>query len=280
MNRLSVEDLNVAFRTETGMRPAVRNVSFTLGCEKLAIVGESGSGKSTVGKALLRLNPASAVVTARRAMFGDINLLECSERQMRSIRGQHMSMIMQDPKYSLNPVMTVGAQIIEALRVHRRISRASAREAALEMLRDVSIADPAHVADQYPHEISGGMGQRVMIAMMVIPEPDIIIADEPTSALDVSVQQDVLNVLNRLIERKNISLIFISHDLNLVRHYCDRVLVMYQGRVVETLAAEALNQAQHPYTRGLMEALPSLSRRRDRLPVLQRDDSWLHEVRS
>lgn len=184
-------------------------------------------------------------------------------------------MIMQDPKFSLNPVMSVGEQIAEALGVHRNISRREAREAALEMLKEVSIADPEHVYGQYPHEISGGMGQRIMIAMMVIPEPDIIIADEPTSALDVSVQQDVLNILTRLIEKKNISLIFISHDLNLVKKFCDRVLVMYGGRVVESIKANELSNASHPYTIGLMESLPSLRHRRDVLPVMTRDQNWL-----
>ncbi|MFI0472580.1 ABC transporter ATP-binding protein [Halomonas sp. HMF6819] len=275
MNVLSVERLNVTFCTDEGDKHAVRDVSFTLNNEKLAIVGESGSGKSTVGKAILRLNSPSTRVTADTLRFKETDILTCSEREIRALRGQHISMIMQDPKFSLNPVVTVGDQIAEALRVHRRISKRQAREAAIAMLQEVSIADPEHVYGQYPHEISGGMGQRVMIAMMVIPEPDIIIADEPTSALDVSVQQDVLNILNRLIEKKNISLIFISHDLNLVKKFCDRVLVMYGGRVVESIRADELSNASHPYTRGLMESLPSLRHRRETLPVMTRDPAWL-----
>ncbi|WP_244183021.1 ABC transporter ATP-binding protein [Vreelandella songnenensis] len=275
MDVLAIENLNVTFRTDEGIKHAVRDVSFTLNNEKLAIVGESGSGKSTVGKAILRLNPPSTLVTADALRFGETDLLACNEKAIRAIRGQHISMIMQDPKFSLNPVMTVGEQIAEALSVHRRISKREARLAALEMLKEVSIADPEHVYGQYPHEISGGMGQRIMIAMMVIPEPDIIIADEPTSALDVSVQQDVLNILTRLIEKKNISLIFISHDLNLVKKFCDHVLVMYGGRVVESIRADALSNASHPYTRGLMESLPSLRHRRDVLPVMTRDQNWL-----
>ncbi|WNL38191.1 ABC transporter ATP-binding protein [Halomonas sp. PAMB 3232] len=275
MSVLTVEKLNVTFHTDDGAKHAVRDVSFILNNEKLAIVGESGSGKSTVGKAILRLNSPSTQVSAERLAFRDQDLLTCSEKAMRSIRGQHISMIMQDPKFSLNPVVSVGDQIAEALRVHRRISRQAAREAALDMLREVSISDPEHVYDQYPHEISGGMGQRVMIAMMVIPEPDIIIADEPTSALDVSVQQDVLDILTRLIEKKNISLIFISHDLNLVKKFCDRVLVMYSGQVVESIRASDLANASHPYTRGLMESLPSLRHRRATLPVMTRDPAWL-----
>lgn len=275
MDVLAIEKLNVTFRTDDGVKHAVRDVSFTLKNEKLAIVGESGSGKSTVGKAILRLNPPSTLVTADKLQFGKTDILTCNEKQIRAIRGQHISMIMQDPKFSLNPVMTVGEQIAEALGVHRQISKREAKQAALEMLKEVSIADPEHVYGQYPHEISGGMGQRIMIAMMVIPEPDIIIADEPTSALDVSVQQDVLNILTRLIEKKNISLIFISHDLNLVKKFCDRVLVMYGGRVVESIRADELSNASHPYTRGLMESLPSLRHRRDVLPVMTRDQNWL-----
>ncbi len=275
MDVLTIENLNVTFRTDEGIKQAVRDVSFTLTNEKLAIVGESGSGKSTVGKAILRLNPPSTLVTADLLRFGETDLLACNEKAIRAIRGQHISMIMQDPKFSLNPVMTVGEQIAEALSVHRHISRRKAKQAALEMLQEVSIADPEHVYSQYPHEISGGMGQRIMIAMMVIPEPDIIIADEPTSALDVSVQQDVLDILTRLIEKKNISLIFISHDLNLVKKFCDRVLVMYGGRIVESIRADELSNASHPYTRGLMESLPSLRHRRDILPVMTRDQNWL-----
>ncbi|MBP5979232.1 MAG: ABC transporter ATP-binding protein [Halomonas sp.] len=275
MDVLTVEKLNVSFRTDEGLKHAVRDVSFKLKNEKLAIVGESGSGKSTVGKAILKLNPSSSIVTADKLQFKDCNILTCNDKQIRSIRGQHISMIMQDPKFSLNPVMTVGDQISEALRVHQKITRHEAKKAAIKMLHEVSISDPEHVYGQYPHEISGGMGQRVMIAMMVIPEPDIIIADEPTSALDVSVQQDVLNILNELVERKNISLIFVSHDLNLVKKFCDRVLVMYGGKVVESIKANALSNATHPYTRGLMESLPSLKHRRDVLPVLSRDQQWL-----
>ncbi|MGP9643343.1 MULTISPECIES: ABC transporter ATP-binding protein [unclassified Halomonas] len=275
MDVLTVEKLNVSFRTDEGLKHAVRDVSFTLKNEKLAIVGESGSGKSTVGKAILKLNPPSSIVTADKLQFKDCNILTCDDKQIRSIRGQHISMIMQDPKFSLNPVITVGDQISEALRVHQNITRHEAKRAAIKMLHEVSISDPEHVYSQYPHEISGGMGQRVMIAMMVIPEPDIIIADEPTSALDVSVQQDVLNILNELVERKNISLIFVSHDLNLVKKFCDRVLVMYEGKVVESIQANELSNATHPYTRGLMESLPSLKHRRDVLPVLSRDQQWL-----
>jgi peptide/nickel transport system ATP-binding protein len=273
--KLEVRDLSVRFATRGGLVDAVRNVSFTLGREKLAIVGESGSGKSTVGRSLLKLHPASARIDAARLRFGDTDLLTADEKAMRAIRGARMSMIMQDPKYSLNPVMRVGDQVAEALRVHRKLPRREARERVIAMLEAVRIRDPQRVYDSYPHEISGGMGQRIMIAMMLIPEPEVVIADEPTSALDVSVRMQVLAVLDELITQRGLGLIFISHDLNLVRKFCDRVLVMYAGRVVESIAAADLEHAQHPYTRGLLAAVPDMDRRRAVLPVLQRDPAWL-----
>jgi peptide/nickel transport system ATP-binding protein len=276
--KLEVEDLSVRFATRDGLVDAVRGVSFKLGREKLAIVGESGSGKSTVGRTLLKLHPASARIDARVLRFGDTDLLQAGEKQMRAIRGQRMSMIMQDPKYSLNPVMKVGDQIAEAVLAHesgRRLPRAQVRERAIAMLEQVRIREPQRVYERYPHEISGGMGQRIMIAMMLIPNPEVVIADEPTSALDVSVRSQVLSVLDDLVGQRDLGLIFISHDLNLVRSFCDRVLVMYAGRVVESIAAGELDNAQHPYTRGLLAALPSIDMRRPVLPVLQRDPRWL-----
>jgi peptide/nickel transport system ATP-binding protein len=276
--KLEVDDLSVRFATRDGLVEAVRGVSFKLGREKLAIVGESGSGKSTVGRALLKLHPASARIDARVLRFGDTDLLQASEKQMRAIRGQRMSMIMQDPKYSLNPVMKVGDQIAEAVLAHdsgRRPPRAEVRERVIAMLEQVRIRDPHKVYERYPHEVSGGMGQRIMIAMMLIPNPEVVIADEPTSALDVSVRAQVLSVLDDLVGQRDLGLVFISHDLNLVRHFCDRVLVMYAGRVVESIAAAELDNAQHPYTRGLLAALPSIDVRRPVLPVLQRDPNWL-----
>ncbi|MGO2449549.1 ABC transporter ATP-binding protein [Pseudomonas taetrolens] len=273
--KLNVEGLNVRFVSGQKETHAVRDVSFSLGREKLAIVGESGSGKSTVGRSLLKLHPASAKITARALQFAGVDLLSASEKAMQKIRGQRISMIMQDPKYSLNPVVRVGDQIAEAYLAHHKASRAEARERVLEMLEKVHIRDPQRVYNLYPHEVSGGMGQRIMIAMMVITRPEVIIADEPTSGLDVSVRQQVLNVLETLVEEQEMGLIFVSHDLNLVRNYCDRVLVMYAGRVVESLAACDLQHAEHPYTRGLLAALPSMDNRRVRLPVLQRDPLWL-----
>ncbi len=273
--QLQVEDLNIRFATPDGPVHAVRGVSFNLSREKLAIVGESGSGKSTVGRALLQLHPRSATIEARKLAFDGIDLLSASAKTMQSIRGKRMSMIMQDPKYSLNPVMRVGQQIAEAYLAHNKVPRTEATERALAMLEAVRIREPQRVFNLYPHEVSGGMGQRIMIAMMLITEPEILIADEPTSALDVSVRLQVLAVLDDLVSQRGLGLVFISHDLNLVRHFCDRVLVMYAGRVVESIAAADLDHAEHPYTRGLLNALPSLDQRRARLPVLQRDPAWL-----
>ncbi|MBY4887297.1 ABC transporter ATP-binding protein [Pantoea sp. DY-15] len=272
---LDVQDLQVNFVNGRLVTPAVRGISFQLGKEKLAIVGESGSGKSTVGRALLQLHPRSAQVTAQRMQFGDVDLLRATPAQMRAIRGKRISMIMQDPKYSLNPVVRVGEQIAEAWRSHHPGQRDVARQRAMEMLDVVQVRDPGRIYQCYPHEISGGQGQRVMIAMMLITDPELLIADEPTSALDVSVRLQVLALLDDLVKQRGLGLIFISHDINLVRRFCDRVLVMYAGRVVESLAASQLDQAQHPYTQGLLAALPDMDQRRARLPVLQRQASWL-----
>lgn len=272
---LSAQDLHVSYDTPTGLVRAVSGVSFELGREKLGIVGESGSGKSQTGRAILGLTAPGGSVTAKRLEFKGTNLLNASQRTMREIRGGGISMIMQDPKYSLNPVMTVGSQIEEALLIHNRSSKQVARERTLEMLRAVKIREPERVYRAYPHEVSGGMGQRIMIAMMMIPEPEIIIADEPTSALDVTVQLQVLAVLDDMINERGMGLIFISHDLNLIASFCDRILVMYDGRVVEQCTAADLDQAQHPYTQGLVNCLPRLDGSHEELPVLKRDPAWL-----
>ncbi len=273
MSLLTVEDLHVTFRTEAGPVEAVRGVSFSLGRERLAIVGESGSGKTMTGRAILRLIPG-AEVRARQLTFDGIDLLRASGRQMRALRGQRIAMVMQDPKFSLNPVMRVGDQLTEGLRRRDGLGRAAATAKAIEMLEAVQIRDPERVLDAYPHELSGGMGQRVMIAMMLIPDPDLLIADEPTSALDVTVQAEVLGILDRLVRDRGLGLLFISHDLQLVSRFCDRVLVMYRGKVMEELAAGNLNAARHPYTRGLLNCLPKIGGGRQPLPVLARDAAW------
>jgi peptide/nickel transport system ATP-binding protein len=272
---LTVDGLSVSFRSPQGVVQAVRGISFTVGREKVGIVGESGSGKSMTGRAILKLTPPSAQVSARVLRFHDIDLAAADERAMRGIRGDRIGMILQDPKFALNPVQTVGRQIAEAFRIHRSASNAEAKERTLAMLEAVKIRNPRRVFDLYPHEVSGGMGQRIMIAMMLIPEPDLLIADEPTSALDVTVRLSVLRILDELVSDRGLGLIFISHDLNLVATFCDRVLIMYAGRIVESLPAVELHRAQHPYTRGLLDSLPRINERRERLPVLTRDPAWL-----
>ena len=271
---LSVENLKVSYRTPKGIVEAVRGVSFELGRERLGIVGESGSGKTQTGRAILRLTAGNGTVTADRMNFRDTDLLGASERRMRGIRGDHISMIMQDPKYSLNPVITVGKQIEEAFLVHSKASRREARERAIAMLAAVRIRNPERVYHAYPHEVSGGMGQRIMIAMMMIPDPDVIIADEPTSALDVTVQMQVLAILDDMVRERGMGLILISHDLSLVASFCDRVIIMYAGQVMEVRDAKDLHNATHPYTQGLMSCLPRIGESTQILPVLERDPAW------
>ncbi len=277
---LEVDNLKVDFHTPTGIVRAVRGLSFRLGRERLGIVGESGSGKSMTGRAILDLIPWPGVVTADRMSYRGQDLLGMLRAERRKLRGRRISMVMQDPKFSLNPVMTVGEQIAEAYQVHHRASRREARERSLAMLEAVKIREPARVYDLYAHEVSGGMGQRVMIAMMLIAEPDILIADEPTSALDVTVQLQVLKILDDLVNERGMGLIFISHDLHLVQSFCDRVIVMYGGKVMETMPAaelsdEAAMARRHPYTRGLLSCMPSLDRGSGTLPTLTRDPAWL-----
>lgn len=270
---LTVEDLRVAFPDrDGGMREVVRGLSFALGRERLGIVGESGSGKSQTGRAILGLTPGK--VSAKRLSFDGIDLLTCPPKQRRELRGGRIGMVLQDPKFSLNPVMSIGRQITETLRAHESVGRAEARARALAMLAAVQINDPERVFDLYPHEVSGGMGQRAMIAMMLIADPDLLIADEPTSALDVTVQLQVLGILDRLVAERGMGLIFISHDLRLVSSFCDRILVMYAGRVVEEVSAGNLAGARHPYTLGLLNCLPRLGESRHPLPVLDRKPEW------
>jgi peptide/nickel transport system ATP-binding protein len=272
---LQVDDLNISFHGGRGVTRAVRGISFAIGREKVGIVGESGSGKSQTGRAVLRLTPKGAEITAKTLAFDGIDLLAATEPQMRKIRGKRISMILQDPKFSLNPLMRVGQQIVEAYRVHTRANKAEARDRAMAMLEAVNIRNPARVFELLPHEVSGGMGQRIMIAMMLILEPDLIIADEPTSALDVTVRRQVLTILDDLVSRRGAGLMFISHDLNLVAEFCDRVLVMYAGRILEDIPARELKHARHPYTRALLDSLPRLDRPVEMLAVPQRDPAWL-----
>lgn len=270
-----IENLRITFRTDEGPVEAVRGVSLQLGREKLGIVGESGSGKSLTGRALMGVLPAHAQITADRLSFAGMDLLHASPRQRRALRGGRMGMILQDPKHALNPVMRVGTQIIEALRIGEpRLSRRAAKDRALKILNEVQIRDPERVLRLYPHELSGGMGQRVMIAMMVVRAPELLVADEPTSALDVTVRDQVIDILSKEVTSRGMGLILISHDLRMVSRVCDRILIMYAGQILETLEARNLAAAQHPYTQGLLACLPEVDHPVSRLPVLSRDPSW------
>jgi peptide/nickel transport system ATP-binding protein len=276
---LEVENLSVTFPTPKGVVHAVRNISFALGKEKIGIVGESGSGKSVSGRAILGLLPQYARVEADSIRFKGRELQSLPEKEMREIRGREISMVMQDPKYSLNPVTTVGDQITEAYTIHRKTSKKEAKQQTLKMLEAVRIRNPEQVYSLYPHEVSGGMGQRVMIAMMLIPEPSLLIADEPTSALDVTVQLQVLAILDDLVSQRGMGLLFISHDLELVSTFCDRVIIMYGGRIMEIVDAGELHNSTHPYTKGLLNCLPKIASSTATLPVLNRDDAWLDPSR-
>jgi peptide/nickel transport system ATP-binding protein len=272
---LEVEGLDVTYPSRGGSVRAAREVSFTLGRERLAIVGESGSGKSTTGRAILGLIPQPGVVRAQRLVFDGIDLGALSEAGWSRLRGRRIAMVMQDPKFALNPVLRVGSQIMQTYRLHWRASRREAERRALEMLEAVRIRDPETVFRLYPHQLSGGMGQRVMIAMMLVGEPDLLIADEPTSALDVTVQNQVLRILDDLVADRGMALIFISHNLTIVASFCDRVLVMYRGRIVEECRARELHLARHPYSRALLAAAPDLDHPKAELSVAARDPAWL-----
>jgi peptide/nickel transport system ATP-binding protein len=251
---LEIEDLRVRF----GAAEAVRGVSFAMGRERLALVGGSGAGKSLIGRAILRLLPAGARMSAKRLAFDGIDLMAGGPRALRRLRGRRIGWVLQDPRFSLNPVMSVGAQIEEGVRRHHRLGRRAARERALALIESVRLREPARVHGLFPHELSGGMGQRAMIAMMLAGEPDLLIADEPTSALDASAALQVLAVLDELVAGRGMGLLFISHDLGLVEGFCDRVLVLEAGRIVESCAAASLGTALHPYTRRLLAARPRL----------------------
>lgn len=275
---VSVRNLRIQFDMPHGRIDAVRGVSFDLERERLGIVGESGSGKTQMCRALLKLMAANAHVNADIMEFCGIDLLHANKKQMRTIRGNRISMIMQDPLYSLNPVLTVGKQVAEGCWVHENISKAKAKQRALEMLETVKIRDVEKVYELYPHQLSGGMGQRVMIAMMLIPNPEIIIADEPTSALDVTVQLQILALLDDMVIERGMGLILISHDVNLVSSFCDRIIVMYDGQIMETIDASQLSEARHAYTKGLLACLPDIEKETDILPTLLRDPKWSEDI--
>jgi peptide/nickel transport system ATP-binding protein/oligopeptide transport system ATP-binding protein len=258
---LEVKNLRTQFETRAGVVRAVDGVSFSLDeGELLGLVGESGCGKSITALSVMRLIGRPGRVVGGEVWFGGENLLAASEGRMREIRGDDIAMIFQDPMTSLNPVYTVGEQIAEALRLHRKLNRGQAREAAVEAMREVSIPDPARRADDYPHQLSGGMRQRVMIAMALACDPKLLIADEPTTALDVTIQAQILELIDELRRTRNLAVLLITHDLGVVAEVADRVAVMYTGRIVEESPVEELfARPKHPYTEGLLRSVPRLT---------------------
>ncbi len=256
---LSVAGLRIRFYTLRGVVHALEGVSLHVDRgETIGLVGETGCGKSITARAILRLIDPPGRIVGGSVMFEGRNLLTMSEGEIRKVRGDQISMIMQEPRVSLNPVMQVGKQVAETLMIHdRSLSRRAAWQQAVDMLSAVAIPDPKRMARRYPHELSGGMAQRIMIAIMLVRRPKLLIADEPTSALDVTIQAQILDLMNGLIEETGSSVLMITHDLGIVAETCDRVIVMYAGGVVETgRTAEVLRDPQHPYTKGLLRTLP------------------------
>src|SRR3954449_3295035 len=267
MALLEVNDLRTHFRTDDGVVKAVDGVTFSVEKGKtLGIVGESGSGKSVTCLTIMGLNPRVNTISSGQALWKGKDLLKMNSRQLRGIRGDEIAMIFQDPMTSLNPVKTIGAQLIEATLLHRDVSKRAARLRALELLKAVGIPRADARIDDYPHQFSGGMRQRVMIAMALINDPDLLIADEPTTALDVTTQAQILNLMKRLQDEFGSAILIITHDLGVVAETADDVLVMYAANVVEQASVEDLfNRPQHPYTWGLMGSLPRLETDMERL---------------
>jgi peptide/nickel transport system ATP-binding protein len=267
---LDVEGLGIKFGTANGSLSVVRDVTFSVQPgECIGLVGESGCGKTVTGLALMGLLPLRSSRFEGRVGFAGVNLLSLSERQWRGIRGRRIGMIFQEPMSALDPIFTIGEQIGETLRTHFRIGRTEARDRAIDALSKVGIPEPAIRHDAYPHELSGGMRQRAMIAMAISCEPDLLIADEPTTALDVTVQAQIMDVLGELNARSGMAMLFISHDLGLVSQTCSRIVTMYAGEVVETgVSDNMLTRPRHPYTSGLLRSLPSFTPRKARLPSI------------
>src|SRR5688500_4752358 len=272
MPLLEVKNLRTYFRTDAGIARSVDGVTFSIEKgEVLGIVGESGCGKSVTSLSIMRLTPQppGEIMEHSSIRFRDEELVTASEKRMREIRGNDVAMIFQEPMTSLNPVFPIGEQIAEALRLHRKMSKSDARAASIEMLRMVGIPDSEERVDHYPHQLSGGQRRRVMIAIALSCEPDLLIADEPTTALDVTIQAQILELLAELRNRLGMSIMLITHDLGVVAEVCDRVVVMYAGEVVEEGPVEEIFQnPRHPYTQGLMQAIPRLGERVDRLAVI------------
>ncbi|WP_299196679.1 ABC transporter ATP-binding protein [uncultured Amphritea sp.] len=261
MPLLEVNNLDVCFGLRSGAVKALRDVSFTLERgERLGVVGESGAGKSVLGFSIINLLSRPGHISSGSVHFEGKDLASLAPGELRSIRGNRISMIFQDPMMTLNPVLTIGVQMIECLLAHRRMSKADAKRVALKKLQQVQIPSPEKRLDQYPHELSGGMRQRIVIAIGLLLDPDLIIADEPTTALDVTIQAEIMDLMLNLCEQNNVALILITHDLGVVSQVTQRMLVMYAGRIIEQgPTKEVINDAQHPYTQGLMNALPQMA---------------------
>ena len=270
---LDVRNLSIAFKTRQGLQSVVRNISFNIQPgEIVGLVGESGSGKTITSLAVMGLLPPNAVVTRGEALADGVDLPKLNAAEWRRLRGKRIAMIFQDPMASLDPIFTCGTQMVEAIRLHERISRRAARARALELLEKVRIPDPARCMRAYPHELSGGQCQRVMIAMAMACKPDIIIADEPTTALDVTVQRQVLDLLRALNHEVGAAILLITHDLGVIYEVADRVVVVYNGDLIEQAPTHQLFTApQSDYAKALIDAMPTLGRRKDRLPVIERD---------
>jgi oligopeptide/dipeptide ABC transporter ATP-binding protein len=270
MPLLAVEDLRMEFPHPGGAAPALEGVSFTVDRgEVLGIVGESGCGKSVTALCLMRLVPSPGRIVSGRIRLDDVELTALPEAEMRKLRGARLAMIFQEPTTALNPVLTAGYQIAEAIRVHRRIGRRAAWARAVELLAEVGIPEPAARARDYPHQLSGGMRQRVMIAMAIACDPELLIADEPTTALDVTIQAEILELLRRLRAEHGMGVVLITHDLGVVAEQADRVAIMYAGRIVEEApTARLFAHPLHPYTRALLRSMPTLGRHVERLETI------------
>ncbi|MEO8438871.1 MAG: ABC transporter ATP-binding protein [Spartobacteria bacterium] len=264
-------NLRAYFHTRAGVVRAVDDVSFSISPgETLGIVGESGSGKSVACYSLLRLLPQPpARIESGQARFHQLDLLHCAEKELRAIRGNQISMIFQDPMTSLNPYLRIGDQVTEPLRIHRQISPSDAFDLGVAALREVGIQDAARRMRSYPHEFSGGMRQRVMIALALITKPELLLADEPTTALDVTVQAQILELIREMQQQRGTAVIFVTHDIGIVSAFCDRVLVMYAGRVLESgPTAQLFQNPKHPYNQALQRSIPALHKRGEELPTI------------